>query len=403
MWDRYEKEWTHSLCLNPRLRIPATIAVPRMWIERDIMENGNTKKTAQKALKMLQMVRDKQNQMGMCPAKKIVHGVSKLGYSWEALDVKMWKEDQPPNAGSSAYKLHSSLYELTQHIDITDNLVGQAHVLDHVLVQEFIPHVFELRLYFIENECKFEMFTRFDKVKPNHEFGEFNYLQRKDVLDLMGDDKEALEAGIELAKTTGRELLDWLRIESLEDIIPAIRFDFFVGYDPTGLGGVDVLGGTLAAAANGSAKGPSPTKTPNTAKGNGSATSATSQPGSSSSSKGAAGQAGAPPRGSVDGYKVLGNYNGPTASSSSSSTTGATSASTACSTIATTPEEALAAAKKLVGTTYSNQWRSPKTGALVSVNTLEMCELGFSILHNKAIPKAVMPAVVRSCLRLDRV
>ena len=90
-------------------------------------------------------------------------GVAKLSYSWEALDVKMWRD-------RSAYDLENSLLDLTQHIDITDNLVGQAHVLDHVLVQEYIPHVFELRLYFIENECKFEMFTRFDKVKTNHEF-----------------------------------------------------------------------------------------------------------------------------------------------------------------------------------------------------------------------------------------
>ena len=55
-------------------------------------------------------------------------------------------------------------------------------------------------------------------------FGEFNYLQRKDCLDVMGGDPEALHKALEMAKETGRELLDWMRMETMEDVVPAIRF-----------------------------------------------------------------------------------------------------------------------------------------------------------------------------------
>lgn len=58
------KEWTHQMCLNPLLRIPASIPVPRQWIERDV------KVAAQKAQRMLQMVKNKQVKIGMCPGKR---------------------------------------------------------------------------------------------------------------------------------------------------------------------------------------------------------------------------------------------------------------------------------------------------------------------------------------------
>ena len=48
------KEWTHQLCQDPAYCIPASIAVDRMWIESDLQS------TSKKALKMLQMVKERQ-------------------------------------------------------------------------------------------------------------------------------------------------------------------------------------------------------------------------------------------------------------------------------------------------------------------------------------------------------
>eukprot|EP00392_Amoebophrya_sp_AT5.2_P012199 g12297.t1 len=364
------KEWTHMLCLNPAYKIPASIAVPRMWLERDIAA------TAAKARKMLQCVRDKQTKLGMVPARAITSGVAKLGYSWEALDVKLWREDNvKPSASTSQhrYGLDDALLDLTRQIEITDNLVGQAHYLDHVIVQEFIPHVCEMRLYFVENVCEFCMFTKFDRVKSNNEFGDFNYLSRNELLfgrsgegnskdpnfagtsaggqknkagnsrakggtattttaDSFNGDEEALDKAIEMGKQAALELMDWIRMQTLENVVPAIRFDFFLQYEAPGQWGA---------------------------------------PGSSA----------APSSGTSAAYKVLGGASSSTTSTLNSSSTDS---------------------KSKTAQPYSNQWVSPR-GSRVTVHTLEICELGFSTLHNKEIPKRVMPAIVRSCLRMDQV
>ncbi|CAD7946551.1 unnamed protein product [Amoebophrya sp. A120] len=344
------KEWTHQLCLNPKYRIPASIAVPRMWIERDVAI------TAAKARKMLQMVRDKQTALGMCPAKKIVQGVGKLGYSWEALDVKLWRED----VGN--YNLVSALNDLTQQIEITSNFVGQAHTLDHVIVQEFVHHATEMRLYFVENKCEFVMFTKFGKIKANQEFGDFNYLTKDQVLATgFHNDKEALDKAIEMGKETARELLDWVRTQTLDDEIPALRFDFFLQYEQKEVHKMN----------NKQQEGLS--------------------------------------KFGVEGYGLVGNSKASSSSSSSSSS----------SNLPDQQQKSSSGASKANGggkmnnststtagseqQSYSNQWVNPANSAVVTVNVLEMCELGFSILHNKAIPRAVMPAIVRSCLNLDQV
>lgn len=80
-----------------------------------------------------------------------------IGYSWEALDVKLWDE-------SSDYKLSDALRDLSDTIRIRGQYVGQSHYLDHIMVQEFVPHSLELRLYYIENKLVTRFWTKFDRV-----------------------------------------------------------------------------------------------------------------------------------------------------------------------------------------------------------------------------------------------
>ena len=76
-----------------------------------------------------------------------------------------------------------ALFQLTRHIDINSDDVGQAHSLDHIMVQEFVEHRLEMRLYYIESRFEFCMFTRFNRVKPNHEFGDFVHMSKKQAVD----------------------------------------------------------------------------------------------------------------------------------------------------------------------------------------------------------------------------
>lgn len=250
-------------------------------------------------------MKSKQVASGMCEAKAIEAGCAKLGYSWEALDVKMWQQKK-------SYKLQSALFELSKHLEITKNLVGQAHFINHVLVQEFIPHVLEMRMYFIENALRFTMFSRFDKIKENHEFGGFwHMLPAAALKDYLNNDSAAMGAIIEEGKRISELLLDFCRTQSCEEVIPAIRFDFFVQYQPH------------------------------------------------------------------SGYPEI------------SLTAGSSKVGDKQDRLSMQVDDSSCPAGFI---------RANGAKGDICLYTLEMCELGFSILHNKKIPHEVMPAVVRSCL-----
>lgn len=293
------KSWVHMLAADVKLRIPASICVPKMWIENDVQE------ASERALKMLQMVKDRQAACGMCAQKTIDAGCAKLGYSWEALDVKMWQQ-------KSNYKIGNALFELSKHLEITKNLVGQAHSINYVLVQEFIPHALEMRMYYIENQLRFTMFSRFDKVKDNHEFGGFWHMLPAEALkNYLNNDTAAMAAIIEEGKRISQLLLDFCKVQSCQEVIPAIRFDFFVQYEPhAGHPAVPLTAGSE--------------KVRDTS---GNESMQVDDDGC--------------PIGFIRAHGAKGD---------------------------------------------------------VVLYTLEICELGFSILHNKKIPAEVMPAVVRSCL-----
>ena len=232
-------------------------------------------------------------------------GCAKLGYSWEALDVKMWQNKKN-------YKLQNALFELSKHLEITKNLVGQAHFIGQVLVQEFIPHVLEMRMYYIENSLRFTMFSRFDKVKENHEFGGFwHMLPAAALKDYLNNDNAAMNAIIEEGKRISELLLDFCKTQSCEEIIPAIRFDFFVQYRPhSGYPEVSLTAGS---------------------------------------------------------NKVM-------------------------------DKQSRSSMQVDESNCPAGFIRANGAKGDVCLYTLEMCELGFSILHNKKIPSEVMPALVRSCL-----
>ncbi|CAE8669272.1 unnamed protein product, partial [Polarella glacialis] len=82
------KRWCYYMACVPHLRVPPTIAVPRMLIEQDINQ------AAEWGLATLEGVKRNQAVLRGEPLPKggITQGVAKLSFSWEALDVKMWKD-----------------------------------------------------------------------------------------------------------------------------------------------------------------------------------------------------------------------------------------------------------------------------------------------------------------------
>lgn len=210
------KRWTSLMCLTPHLRVPPTVALPRMLIEQDVDE------FAERALDALRDVRARQAHLaGEEVPPEPGKGVVKLGFSWEALDVKMW------NGGVDAFK--EAVHQLTKYIEISEELTGQPHDLETIIVQDYIQHDLELRLYVVDGLVEGRVCTKFNKIKENNEFGGFQeeFDLQKAAQEWMGGDFLALKDGEKQCEEIARQWLCWVRTQVI-DVPPAIRFDFFV-------------------------------------------------------------------------------------------------------------------------------------------------------------------------------
>lgn len=210
------KRWTHLLSVVPHLRVPATVALPRMLIERSIPD------AARKGIAALEVVRKQQAELRKEPPPKtpLVKGVAKLSFSWEALDVKLWER---------AEGLEDALTQLTQRIEISQELTGQPHDCEAILLQEYIPHDLELRVYVVEGVVECFIYTKFCRIKENLEFGDFKQLFSKAeaAKQWMGGDLAALESGERQCCELTNHWLAWCQAQ-LAEMPPAIRFDYFV-------------------------------------------------------------------------------------------------------------------------------------------------------------------------------
>lgn len=213
------KSWTSALSLVPHLRVPPTVSLPRHLIEESCARAAGLAFDSLLEVKRQQaMLRGEGKADDTITIEK---GVTKLGYSWEALDVKFWE-----GLGG----LSTSLYDLSQTIEISDELTAQPHDCDSLLVQEYIPHDFELRIYTVEGKVEANIYTKFCSIKPNREFGDFQQLSSKEqaATEWMKGDSAALEDGERQCLELTNHWLAWLRTQACE-VPPAIRFDYFVG------------------------------------------------------------------------------------------------------------------------------------------------------------------------------
>merc|ERR1712137_446127 len=141
---------------------------------------------------------------------------AKLGFSWEALDVKLWQ------GGLSG--LETAVSQLTQTIEISDEVTAQPHDCESLIVQEYIPHDFEYRVYTVEGKVAGNVYTKFCSVKENQEFGDFHqYFEAEQAAKAwMGGDMESFADAARQCNELTEHWLEWLRAQSCE-LPPAVR------------------------------------------------------------------------------------------------------------------------------------------------------------------------------------
>jgi hypothetical protein len=213
------KRWTHMMTLTPHLRVPPTVALPRMLIEKDIAAAAAY---AQNALREVKKQQAKLRNEDVAQADQpVVKGVAKLGFSWEALDVKFWEETDG---------LQTALYQLSQVIEISGNLTGQPHDCESLLIQEYCAHDIELRLYVVDGKVEARIYTKFCKIKANNEFGDFqqHFDPEPVAKEWMDGDMAALQDGERQCREITDHWMAWVQAQTC-DIPPGIRFDYFIG------------------------------------------------------------------------------------------------------------------------------------------------------------------------------
>lgn len=211
------KRWTYAMSLAPHLRVPPTVALPRMLVERDCAA------AAAKGIAALQDVKVQQARLRgeTAAVADVIKGVAKLGFSWEALDVKFWKEQDG---------LEDALWQLVHAITINEEYTGQPHDIESLILQEYCPHDLELRAYVVEGYVEAVIYTKFCRIKDNSEFGDFEELftSEEAAAKWMDGDLKALQDGDRQCREVTKHWLVWLEAQASE-MPRAIRFDYFVG------------------------------------------------------------------------------------------------------------------------------------------------------------------------------
>ncbi|CAE7563722.1 unnamed protein product, partial [Symbiodinium sp. CCMP2456] len=197
------KEWTSQMCLHPLLHVPLTTMVARQAI---VTDPAGAASDAMKALNNLAEARHSWNaQLAQPPkAKRVVKGVAKLGWSWEAMDVTAWKNKE---------ELEMALCELSEQ---------PGNLCDQIFVQEWLDFDVEMRHFIVEANYddpqtwkpKQIVYTVF-KSKEDNSFRNFD---RYDRLGCLGkcfqNDDAALADAERQAEALIARWIQWLQAQS---------------------------------------------------------------------------------------------------------------------------------------------------------------------------------------------
>jgi len=227
--DQYEqitsKEWMATLSLQPKAMLPAAAMVSKANI---LCDPKRAAKTALDALTYIRSANPFPIEDGGQAAPSVVNkdgarstfkGVVKLGWSWEARYVSIFKGEEDLGA------------KLTKMVTEPGCQASSA------IVQEWVDFDFEMRLYFLPPHD----WTPATKLQPtriqcnawsgsmeNGERRNFHRLSKELVLkDYWKDDEEAWKSAKKQAVNVSQDLIAWLLLNNA-DPVPFIRMDFML-------------------------------------------------------------------------------------------------------------------------------------------------------------------------------
>jgi hypothetical protein len=199
------KDLYANLCLQSKLRLPKCVKVNRASALTD------PRGSAERAIANLERL------MNGRSLETHGGGVTKLGYSWEAMDVRTFK-------GANV---------LSQQMN--DLFFQNGCMVDSVLVQERVPNSFEIRFIVVKDEVKHTIYTHFGSVSADGLFRDFERTQdrREAARRWFNSDDAAIEKAEKIARECVEHWQLWFLTE-IERTPPAIRFDFIVGRNKSG-------------------------------------------------------------------------------------------------------------------------------------------------------------------------
>ena len=205
------KDLYANLCLHPKLRLPKCVKINRASVMT------NPRGSAERAIGNLEkLMNGKSLENG---------GVTKLGYSWEAMDVRTFR-------GANV---------LSQQL--TDLFFQNGCFVDSVLVQERVPNSFEIRFITVNDEIKHIIYTHFGSVSADGLFRDFERTDNRNEAahKWFNNDSESILKAEKIAKECIQNWQLWFLTEN-EFTPPTIRFDFIIGRRNNvqcGLSGID--------------------------------------------------------------------------------------------------------------------------------------------------------------------
>ena len=199
------KDLYANLCMQSKLRLPKCVKVNRASALTD--PHGS----AARAIGNLEKLMNGRS-LDMNGG-----GVTKLGYSWEAMDVRTFKG---PNV-------------LAQQMN--DLFFQNGCMVDSLLVQERVPNSFEIRFIVVKDEVKHTIYTHFGSVSSDGLFRDFERTQdrREAARKWFSSDEDAIEKAEKIARECVQNWQLWFLTE-IERTPPAIRFDFIIGRNNAG-------------------------------------------------------------------------------------------------------------------------------------------------------------------------
>ena len=191
------KSWAAHLCTSPRFHLPLTTRAATALIVRDAPT------AARAALRALHALRPP-------GSEPVAEGVVKLGYSWEAMDVR---------AFTGPAQLAQQMAEL---------VLQSGCEADYVFVQERVATDLEMRLMVVDGAVRHTLFSRFGRVR-GHVFADFEWLTDRDAVATawLDGDRAALAHAERVAQRLVGRWVHWLRTEGA-DAAPGFRLDLLV-------------------------------------------------------------------------------------------------------------------------------------------------------------------------------